>query len=333
VKQRTISITIPCEPTTVTAAQTCGRPSIEGDPQRRYSFEVSGAGFEPGPMAVIFDADEVTGSQVYETTANNAGRYSVEIDPTMRPLGTYRIVAVQAGNPRANRALSLRGNVTSAETDFRVPCRDHEPPPLTLDPVCGLMALGTPEAYEITVSGSDYYPNSTVVVRFGQAEADMFEVTAARDGTFETTVLASGKDASLVPVRAQQRDTLGALAAGGAGRFEVPCPIDPSIEISPAYGQAGYTTTVTGIDFWPGSIVTLTWDHGITAGQPQLVEVGDDGNFEVHIYILPNDFPGARSLIVGMEDDPDAFPEVEGTFTVTPGSGVPGGTDDIVTRR
>lgn len=333
VKQRTISITIPCQPTTVTAAQTCGRPQIEGDGQRRYSFEVSGSGFAPGPMSVIFDADEVTEPEVYETTANNAGRYSIEIDPRMRPLGEYRIVAQQAASPRSQASLSRGGNVIAAETTFSVPCRDREPPPLTLDPVCGLMAPDESQAYEITVSGSDYYPNSTVIIRFGQAESDVFEVRAARNGTFETTIQPSGKGASRVPVRAQQRDTLGALAAGAAGRFEVPCPIDPSIEISPAFGQPGYTTTVTGTDFWPGTIVSLTWDRGITAGQAQLVEVDEDGHFEAHVFILPNDFPGERTLMVGMDDAPDAFPEVDGTFIVTLGSGVPGGTGDMVGRR
>ena len=116
-----------------------------------------------------------------ETTANGAGRYALEIDPRMRPLGEYRVVALQAANPRSDATLSLRGNVISAETTFRVPCRDREPPPLTLNPVCGLMAPGAPEAYEITVSGRDFYPNSVVMVRFGQA--DVFEVRARANGT------------------------------------------------------------------------------------------------------------------------------------------------------
>lgn len=329
VRQRTITFDVPCEPTTLVAAQTCGRPRIEGDPRREYQFKVSGAGYSPGPMTVVFDADGTTGAEEFETTANSAGRYSLTISPRMRPLGTYRIVARQQGAP--SRVASVDG-VLEAEGTFRVPCRDREPPPLTIDPVCGLMAPDEPRAYEIVVSGSDYYPNSTVIVSFGQSDA--FEVTAKRDGTFETTIRPSGKDASRVPVRAQQRDTLGALAAGASARFEVPCPIDPSIEISPSYGQAGYTTTVSGVDFWPGTVVTLTWDKGITAGQPMLVEVGEDGSFEVHVFILPNDFPGERTLEVGMVDAPAAFPEVDGTFIVVPGSGLPGGgSDDIVGRR
>jgi hypothetical protein len=330
VRQRTVSFEFPCEPTTVTTAQTCGRPLLEGDRERRLSFEVSGGGFEPGQLSVIYDADEVIEAETFSAEVNAAGRFSTTITPRLRPLGTYRIVATQdlASFSRSQRAPL---QTIEAETTFRVPCRDREPPPLVLDPVCGPVAPGAESAYEIGVSGREYYPNSTVIVSFGRSES--FETLAGGDGRFTVVIQPSGKGESRVPVRAQQHDTLGQLAAGAAARFGVPCPIDPSIEISPQYGRAGYTTTVTGIDFYPNTIVTLTWDKGITADQPLEVVVGEDGNFEALVFILPNDWPGERTLAAGTLEDADAF-DVEGTFVVTPGTGVPGGSnDDLIGRR
>jgi hypothetical protein len=332
IRQRTVSFDIPCEPTAITASQICGRPALQGDDPRRLSFEVSGTGFDRGALVIVFDADEISAAESFPAEADALGRFSQTITPLAPPMGAFRIVARQ--QPGGSEALRApRGQLLEAETEYRSPCDDRDPPPLTLDPVCGPQAPETPEAYEITVRGAGYYPRSDIVVTFGQT--DEFAARAESDGTFETTILASGKTASLVPLRAQQRDTLGQLAAGAAARFEVPCPIDPSIAIAPLFGPAGYTTTVTGTDFEPGSTVSLGWDRGITADQPLLVEVDADGSFEVHVFILPNDWPGERTLSVGLADDPEAFPDVEGTYTVTPGSGVPprGSRDGIVSRR
>jgi hypothetical protein len=333
IRQRTVGFEVPCEPAVVSTAQTCGRPLLQGDAERRLSFVVSGSGFERGPVTVVFDAEAIVEAEAFATDADAAGRFSVTITPGVRPMGTYRIVAQQRGAGFSNESIAAVGVLTEAETSFTSPCRDREPPPPLLDPVCGPEAARTAEAYEIAVSGTGYYPNSLVIITFGRS--DEFSVQAERDGSFSTVIQPSGKSASRVPVRAQQRDTLGEVAAGAGARFEVPCPIDPTIVIAPEYGAAGYTTTVSGYDFRPGTIVTLTWNRGITADEPTLVEVGEDGSFEVHVFILPNDWPGERTLRAGLVDEPEAFDAVVGTFTVTPGTGVPPGAngDGIVNRR
>jgi len=333
VRQRSVRFEVPCEPTTLTTAQPCARPALQGDDTRRLSIDTSGTGFARGTVSVIFDADEIVEAETFLVDADAFGAFSLTITPSARPIGEYRIVARQRQADLSTRTVSVPTTFLEAETSFRSPCRDREPPPLVLDPVCGPEAPGQEAAYEITVRGTGFYPTSRVFITSGRGEE--FTTRADRKGAFSTVIQPVGRGESRVPVRAQQRDTAGVVAAGAVKRFGVPCPIDPSIVIAPGYGPAGYTTLVIGNDFRPGTVVTLTWDRGIEAGRPTLVEVDEDGTFEIHVFILPNDWTGERTLVAGLIDDPGAFDDVAGTYVVTPGSGMPigGSGDGFVDRR
>ncbi len=338
IRQRSVSFKFPCEPTNVAVKQRCARPALKGDGARRLALDVSGTGFEPGNLSVTFDAEGTVEAETFRAKADAKGEFSTRIRPAARPLGSYRIVASQRQTGLSTDGVSVPAAVLEASTSFDVPCRDREAQPLTVAPVCGPEAPGEKQAYEIAVGGSGYYPNGRVFIRFG--DTDQFSVQADRDGAFSTVIRPSGQSANgreerRVPVRAQQLDTLGVVVAGSLGRFNVPCPIDPSITIEPGHGPAGYTTLVTGNDFRPGTVVTLTWDRGIEAGRPKMVEVDEDGSFELYVFILPNDWPGERTLAAALVDDPAAFDDVAGTYLVTLGPGVPPGMtrDGIVSRR
>jgi hypothetical protein len=330
----TTSVTVPCEPRDVSISATpeCARPALIGDDERSLSIEVSGIGFERGRVTVVFDADAIVAAQEFLTEADDEGAFSLTITPPAAPAGVYLIRATQSG-VRSVQSVDVFPPL-EATTTVRSPCRDREPPPLELEPNCGPAARGVEDAYELLVSGQDFYPASVVFITFGDGEGPVVEALAEAGGRFTTTFLTRGRREGTYRIRAVQRDILLQEVAVAEGIFTVPCAIDPEIAISPDYGPAGYTAHVTGTGFQPGTTMTLRWDRGINVDRPTSVTVADDGNFDVFVFILPNDFTGQRTLRAGLQGDPDAFSDVLADYVVVQGSGVPGTTDaGIVTRR
>ena len=70
-------------------------------------------------------------------------------------------------------------------------------------------------------------------------------------------------------------------------------PASTSLSLSPAVGQAGQATTVTGTGFGPSTTVLLRWRPGI--GQ-WTITAGGDGSFRTQVLVLPNDIEGPRVL-------------------------------------
>jgi len=333
VRQQTVSFTVPCKPLEADVTVTeCRRPAIEGEGERRWSIEIAASGFEPGDVTIVFDADEIVAARTFVLLADPSGVVDGTITPVAGPVGEYRILAIQSstGQPTLSRVQPLRP--IAGEAIFRAPCRGRTPPPPTLEDVCGPEAAGIEDAYDIVVSGTGFYPGGIVRIRFGRGAGS--EVTAARadDGSYEQLIRPDGRGKGDHPVTVTQRDSAGNVIAEATSRFAVPCPIEPSIAITPDHGPAGYTTLVEGTDFQPGATVTLTWDSGIEANRPFEVAVEPDGTFEIYLFILPNDWTGERTLTAGPTGGSDVFPAVTDEYVVVPGSGLPLG-NQIVGRR
>jgi hypothetical protein len=176
------------------------------------------------------------------------------------------------------------------------------------------------------VSGAGFYPAGVVRIAFGGGRDSQVFRADSPAGEYARTISPDGREAGAYPVRVSQRDIAGnVLATSRRAIFTVPCPIDPSISIVPDQGPAGYTARVEGRDFRPDSVVTLTWDVGLMAGVPIEVEVGDDGSFDIHLFVLPNDWPGRRTLTAAFPEDPMAFEDVTDEYLVVPGTGAPPG--------
>jgi hypothetical protein len=337
VRQRSVDFTIPCERVTADLRATeCRRPAIEGEDEFRWRIELSGRRFRPGDVAITFDADGVVGPQRFTRTVDESGRLQGTIDPIAGPTGTYRIVARQGGSDSPAQAGVAAAHAVLGQTTFRSPCEEREPPPApTLVDVCGPEAPGEEDAYRIAVSGGGFYPAGVVHIVFGSGSGSQDFRADSPDGTYERSITPDGLPEGRYPIRVTQRDVgRNVVATSRRAFFTVPCPIDPSLEVVPDQGPAGYTALVQGRDFRPGSTVTLTWDRGLQAGVPIEVDVGDDGAFDVYVFILPNDWPGERTLTAGLPEDPDTFPEVTDVYLVVPGSGVPPGpAGEIVNRR
>jgi hypothetical protein len=259
------------------------------------------------------------------------------------PRGEYRIVMRQ-GTPSTG---TLRGleplAVITAGTRFRAPCNPRTPPRPETDESCGPAAPGEADAYAIVVSGDGFYPSGEGTERAGILRI-LFQgggetrVTNVRspDGSYSRRIVVDGLEDDEYTIRVEQRDVASnRMARTGRVVFTVPCPIDPHIEVVPDQGPPGYTALVEGVGFTPGGIATLTWDDGITAGQPTDVSVDSEGSFSVYLYLMPNEWAGERTLTAGLPGVPDAFPDVSDVYVVVPGTGMPPGADgdQIVSRR
>jgi hypothetical protein len=329
--------TVPPRPgATLKTRPTCVRPAIAGDAPRFVVFRVRGTGWDPGPVTIDYEPPGNLPGRSFRRSADASGRLDVTIRFEAPGSGTATITAHQTvakvGSVVA-RGLTQQITATARVT---VPCRDREPPPLTIKPTCGVPAEGTPDAYAITVIGRGFYAGSDVSIRYGAADRqERFSTQPDADGRFRTTIVVDGRKEESVPIVAEQLDTRGRAVARASARLIVPCPIDPSISIEPEQGPAGYTTLVTGEDFWPGTTVTLRWDAGIDAGREYQVQVRPDGTFRTHLLIMHNDWPGRRTLRAGLPGEPDAFPDAKDDYLVVPGSGQPSGESgsQVIDRR
>lgn len=337
VRQRSVPFTIPCAPRQAELAATeCRRPAIEGEDEWRWQVDLTGSGFRPGRVNIVFDSTGVVGAQRFALEADEAGRIDGTIDPVAGPSGRYRIVARQAGSDAPAEAGVEAVLAASAQTTFVTPCgpRDAPPAPAIVE-ICGPEARGQESAYDIVVSGEGFYGGGIVRIAFGSGSGSQVFTAPAPGGAYERTISPDGRPEGTYPIRVTQRDVAGnVLATSRRALFTVPCPIDPTLVIVPDQGPAGYTALVEGRGFRPGSVVTLTWDVGLQAGVPQEVTADGDGDFDLYVYILPNDWPGIRNLTAGLPEDPAAFPDVRDEYLVVRGSGLPPGPGGgIVNRR
>lgn len=115
-------------------------------------------------------------------------------------------------------------------------------------------------SYRLTVTGSEFPPQTTVTVSF----------TAA---------------GGVVDPGGPRARTTTSDAAGAA----VP------VTLSPTTGVPGTVVQVAGTGFEPGARLLLRWDHGI--GQVT-VTVAGDGSFQAALLIFRKDIIGPRHLLV-----------------------------------
>jgi hypothetical protein len=301
----------------------CASPALVGDPERRYSVEVSATALTPGPVEVVFDAGadaaDVTPPERFPAEVDKDGRLGpLTITPLARPEGEYRVSVLQRETAVIERV-------------FRVPCEKPDRVVRQLQPTCGPISPGVEGAYSIRVRGRNFYPGTIELTFDSQGTPETRLATVTDEGTFDALLTAVGRDRGEYTVLARQRDARGTVLRG-TRVFTVPC-VEPTLKIEPASGPAGYATLVTGTDFPPGSTVTLTWDRGITSAATIEATAGADGAFTLSLFILPHDFPGPRILTAGTPADPGAYPDVTADYLVTGGTGQPGDPGSIIDRR
>lgn len=307
---------VPCRPTATPSFSLdpdCDAPAIPGATDRRMRIRVRATALPPGALTVVFDADAAAGDVLdperFDVEADENGQLATTIRPIARPAGEYRVTIEADGSPLLDATV-------------RVPCTDATPALRPLIPTCGPLAPGVPDAFELRVRGRGFYPGLVEVLVGPRGQQDAQTTTADAEGTFDTTVSVTGRDRGEVQVLGRQRDTRGTVVARATRTLVIPC-VEPTIRIDPESGPAGYAAVVTGADFPPGSVVTLTWDRGLTVKQPTEVTADAQGAFRIGVYVLPRDLDGRRVLTAGTPTDPAAYPGVTADYLVQPGTGQP----------
>ena len=237
---------VPCRPTatpTMDLDPDCDTPALVGDPERRYSVEVSATALTPGPVEIVFDAGadaaDVTPPEHFPGEVDKDGRLGpLTITPLARPEGEYRVSVLQRETAVIERV-------------FRVPCEKPDRVVRQLQPTCGPISPGVEGAYSIRVRGRNFYPGTIELTFDSQGTPETRLATVTDEGTFDALLTAVGRDRGEYTVLARQRDARGTVLRG-TRVFTVPC-VEPTLKIEPASGPAGYATLVTGTDFPPGT--------------------------------------------------------------------------------
>jgi hypothetical protein len=126
-------------------------------------------------------------------------------------------------------------------------------PTLTLNPTTG------PVSTSVTMTGSNFVPNSAVTVTFGgnTLTTNPVSITASGTGTFSATFNVPASSTGGKAVTATD-----AATNSGSATFTV---TTPSIALSPNNGPVTTSVTVSGSNFVPSSALTVTYD-GVTVG-------------------------------------------------------------------
>lgn len=206
---------------------------------------------------------------------------------------------------------------------------------VTPDPVdFGVVPLGTPGSQNVTVSSVGWTPVTMTASTISGAHAADFVVA----GDFCTgQVVAFGASCTVmvlhVPTAAGARTaTLSITDSASDSPQLVPLvggvPA-PQIRLEPAVGPPGVVTTLSGSNFPPGALVTISWDRGITQ-RLEPIAVNPDGTFAVGVLVFHHERLGPRTLSVTPAPGGPTFDESSAPFLVVPGRFQPTGTNVLI---
>ena len=177
---QTVQFLVPCSapnPVITSVKRSCGDDaSVNPQP---YSFVVSGKGFIPGIVEILFAGDP---TPTLAATDGN-GRFQQSVTTAARPTGTYSITVSQVDV--SNVQLD-----TTTPHKFTVPCSSTAAPTLTITP-----SSASP-GFVVTVTGANFGSGTTVdlVWDYGIDAGQPIQVVAGPDGSFERQVLIFAHD-------------------------------------------------------------------------------------------------------------------------------------------
>lgn len=186
----------------------------------------------------------------------------------------------------------------------------------------GVVPLGTPGSQNVTVTSVGWTPvamgGSTIT---GDDAADFVVAgdfctgqVMAFGATCTVMVLhvpqATGPRSATLSIADSALDSPQLVALVGG----VPAA---QVRLEPALGPPGVVTRLSGSNFPPGALVTITWDRGIT----QLLDpvaVNPDGTFTIDVLVFHHDRLGPRKLAVTAGPGGPPFVEHSAPFLVVP---------------
>ena len=298
----------------------CGPPQLVGDEDRNYELTLTGSGYAPGPLTIIFDADAAEeDQQVFESEVDALGNFVATITPLYMPEGEYRIAGIQF----------YLEELVESEVIFFVPCAPALPE-LTIDPACGPVVIGDDAdepSYEINVMGTAFLPGPVDIYFDFAGDLELFTATADQDGLFQAVITPTGRTAGIYDIVAQQEVAFSGTLVEAAGVFVVDCE-GPLMRVVQRSAPRGLVVRVEGFNFPAETTLNLFWDRGIAASRPIETPTDADGSFVRFVLIFRSDFPGLRNLTAALPDDPEAFVGVTAPHLVLLGTIQPPFTTD-----
>lgn len=289
----------PCS--TLTVVPSCGP---EGGPPDRYALFLSGTGFQPLGLQIVFDPLGVHQEFYWDFAVGPDGNWGpIEINPYARGPGPYEIVVSQSNDsPVLHETRAL----------FTVPCA---PATVQLDPPCAAPQFLGDQArtFSLNVQGFGFQPGATVIVVFdpeglsGPAfTPERAEGPAAADGSFLAPMTIAARPAGTYRVSVQQQ-VGAALVEGTVPPFTVPCaPSSPTLNARPncdveAPGQPqAYSIRLVGRRFIPGFVEIIFDADGTQEGFSASANQAE-GRFET--IITPSGRPAGTYRIIAQQRD------------------------------
>ena len=156
-------------------------------------------------------------------------------------------------------------------------------PTIILNPSTG--PIGT----TVTITGTGFAPVSTVVITFGGNT--LGTVTTTSNGGFSATFM--------VPLSSSSGDHTVTATQGSnsaSKTFTVTTSTISSITLNPTSGPVGTQVTVTGTNFDPSSVITITFDESTVTTTPFPLTTNNNGEFSA-TFAVPDSSSGPQSVV------------------------------------
>jgi len=245
------------------------------------SVVVTGAGYSGGSTITITFAGTPVSTTPSIITTDQYGAFTASFAAPNNPAGGWSV--------RAQDSSGLQSVATYTITTK-----------LTLSSTTG--TVGT----VVTAKGAGFAANSQITLTFDSTTLTTTPLSVVSDanGRFEASFT--------IPESMGQAHTIMASDAAG-GRVSATCTVIPFILLSPNNGRVGSNVVISGTGFCPGGVITITFESGIVATLPPIVEANSMGSFTAS-FTVPSASPGAKTIrtsdIVGGS--------AQATYTVTP---------------
>jgi hypothetical protein len=259
----------------IALSPTSGPPGVQ--------VTVTGSNFPASStVTIIYDSSPVTTTPANVTTSST---------------GTFSAVFAVPASATGDHTVNATSGAAKGTATFTV----TSPPAITLSPTSG--TAGT----QVTVTGSNFPPASTVTIRFNgtSVTTNPATITSTSTGNFSATfAVPSSATAGPNTVRASGG------SASATATFSV--ALAPSATLSPNSGPTGTSVTVTGSNFASNSAITITYNGTQVTTTPASITSDASGGFTATFAVPPST---AGSHAVSIRDGTNTSTR---TFTVAP---------------
>lgn len=187
------------------------------------------------------------------------------LDEPLEPGTTYRAqIEFSVEDDNGNSIDCIDSNDVDSNCQWEFTTTGSNNPTISLSPTSG------PGGTQVTITGTGFVPDSSVIITFEGLLGTITTVTANSNGGFSTTIT--------VPLLSLPGPHT--IAANSASKtFTVTSSTTPIIILDPTSGTAGSSVTVAGINFDPNSDVTIKFGTDGVTTNPSPLKTTSTGTF------------------------------------------------------